>query len=106
MQTNQRAELSAALAALEAVGVDEGVEIVSDSVYTINSMTVWLAQWRKNRWAKKLVNEDLHRAIDKVLAARDAAGATTVCTHVPAHAGIVGNEQADALAKAGAAMDP
>lgn len=67
-QTNQRAELTAILRALELSPRDRPVTIYSDSQYAINCVTTWFQKWRSNGWlnaAKKPVeNKDL---IEKVL---------------------------------------
>lgn len=67
-QTNQRAELTAILRALELSPRDRPVTIYSDSSYSINCVTTWFQKWRANGWlnaAKKPVeNKDL---IEKVL---------------------------------------
>ena len=106
MQTNQRAELTAALRALQVVPREEGVELYSDSMYTVNAMTVWRRAWRASGWAKRLVNYDLFRALDAVLEEREARNVSTLCKYIRAHAGHDGNEAADRLAKAGASAHP
>ena len=102
LQTNQRAELTAALRALQLVPREEGMELYSDSKYTVNAMTVWRRSWRASGWAKPLANYDLFRALDAVLEEREACEVSTLCKYVRAHAGCDGNEAADRLAKAGA----
>lgn len=62
-QTNQRAELMAMVRALDVAPKDRRIVIVSDSKYSIDCVTDWFRNWRKNGWvnsAKKPVeNKDL-----------------------------------------------
>jgi len=54
-QTNQRAELTAAIRAME-VALSNGIthlEIRTDSKYTIQSATEWIRGWKKTNWIKK-----------------------------------------------------
>ena len=60
-QTNQRAELTAILRALELAPLNREVTIFSDSNYAINCVTTWFQNWRKNGWhtsSKKPVDAD------------------------------------------------
>ncbi|TKX19470.1 ribonuclease-like protein 2 [Elsinoe australis] len=67
-QTNQRAELTAILRALELSPRDRPVTILSDSEYAINCVTTWFQKWRANGWLnaskKPVENKDL---IEKIL---------------------------------------
>nr|POE53406.1 ribonuclease h [Quercus suber] len=62
-QTNQRAELTAILRALEIAPKDRKIVLISDSNYAIKCATEWFQKWRINNWqnaAKKPVeNKDL-----------------------------------------------
>ena len=62
-QTNQRAELTAILRALEVGPKDRKLEIVTDSNYAIKCVTEWSARWRSNGWVnsagKPVENRDL-----------------------------------------------
>jgi len=49
-QTNQRAELTAALQALRKSNHNHPVEIRTDSKYTIHVATEWLPKWKANGW--------------------------------------------------------
>ncbi|KXN92150.1 Ribonuclease H1 [Leucoagaricus sp. SymC.cos] len=58
-QTNQRAEIRAAIFALKIVCKlvkdremrgRKGVVLISDSAYLVNAMTDWMSKWLKNRW--------------------------------------------------------
>ena len=67
-QTNQRAELTAILRALELSPRDRPITIYSDSNYAINCVTTWFQKWRANGWVnaqkKAVENKDL---IEKIL---------------------------------------
>ncbi|KAG0087585.1 hypothetical protein BGZ93_010833 [Podila epicladia] len=105
-QTNQRAELTAALRALEVCGSDtKPLEIRTDSMYTINIVTQWGEGWVKNGWKKSdgaaVMNRDIiEPLLDRV---RNRPGPIK-WTHVKAHVGTFGNEMADKLANSGALM--
>lgn len=62
-QTNQRAELTALLRALELAPRDRRVVIYTDSNYAINCVTLWFQRWRANNWhnaaGKPVENKDL-----------------------------------------------
>ena len=101
--TNNRMELTAAAEALEALKRSSVVDLYTDSQYVRGGITVWLANWKRNRWrtsaGKPVKNEDLWRRLD---AARERH---EVHWHwVKAHAGTDGNERADQLARDG--MEP
>lgn len=96
--TNNRMELMAAIAALEALKRRSKVRLVTDSVYVRDGVTKWIHGWKKNGWktaAKKPVkNEDLWRRLDAVAAKHQIAW-----EWVKGHAGHPENERADALAR-------
>ena len=68
-QTNQRAELTAIIRALEVAPKDRKIIIFSDSNYAINCVTVWCFNWRNNGWLnatkKPVENKDL---VSKIVA--------------------------------------
>jgi ribonuclease HI len=73
LQTNNRAELTAILRAMEILfknkeNLDEDIVIVSDSKYSINATTVWIHNWKKNAWKsaskKPVKNKDIIQQID------------------------------------------
>lgn len=105
-QTNQRAELTAILRALQIVSTKQNLEIITDSNYSINCATVWYKGWMKNDWKTstggKVVNKDLVVDIRKLIDARVAAGVRTEFTWIKGHDNDPGNEAADRLAVAGA----
>lgn len=97
--TNNRMELTAAIAALRALTRPCEVDLHTDSQYLRNGMQSWLATWKRNGWKtadrKPVKNEDLWRALDLL------AGTHRIDWHwVRGHAGHPENERADALANA------
>ncbi|OTB04289.1 hypothetical protein M426DRAFT_155714 [Hypoxylon sp. CI-4A] len=105
VQTNQRAELTAILRALETVPVDEKVLIFSDSKYSISCVTEWYVNWQKNGWktqAGEVKNKDLVVAIRAKIDERTEAGTKTYFQWVKGHAANAGNHAADDLAVKGA----
>ncbi|ESZ95707.1 hypothetical protein SBOR_3927 [Sclerotinia borealis F-4128] len=105
-QTNQRAELTAALRALETVPLDKHIEIVTDSNYTINCATVWYKGWEKKGWktstGKEVMNLDLIMKIRKRIDERTSNKVQTNLTWVKGHDQNPGNVAADRLAVRGA----
>ena len=100
LQTNQRAELTAVIRAMEIVR-DRNLLIVSDSNYAIKGATEWLKNWKKNGWvnAKKepVANKDLWIKMDELLREkRDIK-----FKWVKGHSTEPGNIEADKLAVAG-----
>ena len=98
--TNNRMELMAAIAGLEALKRTCQVDIYTDSQYVRKGITEWIHGWKKNGWktsAKKDVkNRDLWQRLD------DSIARHRVSWHwVKGHAGHPGNERADALANLG-----
>ena len=97
--TNNRMELMAAIAALEALREPVEVDLYTDSEYLKRGITEWLPQWKARGWktaAKKPVkNADLWRRLEAAMAPH------RVRWHwVKGHAGHAENERADALARA------
>lgn len=101
--TNNRMELSAAIAALDALDRPTDLTIVTDSTYVRDGITRWIEGWKRNGWrtaAKKEVkNADLWQALDAAVARH-----RVIWEWVKGHAGHPENERADALARA--AMAP
>lgn len=66
-QTNQRAELTAIVRALEVAPKDRKIVIVSDSKYAIDCVTEWFHNWQRNGWVnssrKPVENKDLIQKI-------------------------------------------
>jgi len=105
-QTNQRAELMAAIRCLEVVEQHHtskaNVELYTDSVYVVNGMNKWTKTWKAKNWVQELVNKDLWLRLDE-LANRFSQ---IEWIHVAGHSGVKGNVEADRLATAGAALPP
>ena len=102
LTTNNRMELMAAIAALEALTRPCQVELHTDSQYLRNGITEWIGGWKANGWktaAKKPVkNADLWQRLDAARQRHD------VNWHwVRGHAGHPENERADRLAQQGIA---
>jgi len=100
--TNNRMELTAAIAALEALKRACVVDLHTDSQYLRDGITSWIRRWKQNGWRtadrKPVKNEDLWRRLDAVLARH------RVRWHwVRGHAGDAMNERADELAREGIA---
>ena len=100
--TNNRMELMAAIAALEALTRPAAITVTTDSAYVRNGVTAWIHGWKKNGWRtadrKPVKNDDLWRRLD-VAAARHLVK----WEWIKGHAGHPENERADALARAGMA---
>lgn len=104
-QTNQRAELTAILRALESVDDTQDVEIRTDSKYSIQCVTEWYASWERNGWKTRdgpVKNQDLVQAIREKLKQREGKGGQTQFIWVKGHASDKGNIAADHLAIQGA----
>jgi ribonuclease HI len=96
--TNNRMELTAAIAALDALKRPCLVDIHTDSQYLRNGVMAWMAQWKRNGWRtadkKPVKNVDLWQRLD-ALGARHR-----VRWHwLRGHAGHKLNERADRLAR-------
>ncbi|KAI2465718.1 ribonuclease H-like protein [Annulohypoxylon bovei var. microspora] len=105
VQTNQRAELTAILRALETIPVGDKMRIFSDSKYSISCVTEWYVNWQKNGWKTKdgfVKNKDLIKAIRDKIDERTEAGTKTYFQWVKGHAAEAGNVAADELAVKGA----
>jgi ribonuclease HI len=98
MTTNNRMELMAAIAALEALRRPCAVDIHTDSQYLRNGIMQWINTWKRNGWrtsAKEPVkNVDLWKRLEAALHTHK------VHWHwVKGHAGHELNERADELAR-------
>jgi ribonuclease HI len=98
--TNNRMELMAAISALEALGRQTAITVVTDSAYVKNGVSQWIHGWKRNGWrtsdGKPVKNADLWQRLD-------LAQSRHVVTWqwIKGHAGHPQNERADALARAG-----
>lgn len=92
--TNNRAELTGAIKALESLGeVVYSVDLYTDSQYLKNGATAWKEKWLKRSW-KNVKNADLWQELDRLQAKHK------VCWHwVRGHQNKGGaNDRADFLA--------
>ncbi|KAF4973041.1 hypothetical protein FSARC_539 [Fusarium sarcochroum] len=109
-QTNQRAELLAMLRALEIVPLTQGVQIWSDSQYSIKCVTLWAPSWQKRNWRTsgggEVKNQDIIRNLLAKVKERTDAGTTTTFQWVKGHSTDKGNQGADNLANIGSRMPP
>jgi ribonuclease HI len=103
LTTNNRMELMAAIAALEALKRGEAVDLYTDSQYLRGGITGWIHGWKKNGWRtsdrKPVKNAELWQRLEEAAKRHD-----TTWHWVRGHAGTEANERADALARAG--MEP
>ena len=107
--TNNRMEYTAAIEGLRALPAGSRACIVTDSRLMIDSMTTWLAGWKRKGWktasGDPVKNQDLVRALDAELARHGDVRWHWVRGHETgaAHAHKALNDRADRLAVAAAA---
>lgn len=100
--TNNRMELMAAIAALEALRRPSRVRLTTDSQYVKQGIESWLPRWQANGWRtsdrKPVKNQDLWQRL------ADAAVRHDVSWHwTRGHSGHAENERVDELARQAAA---
>ena len=99
MTTNNRMELMAAIAALEALKRACDVHLHTDSMYLKDGVTKWIHGWKKNGWKtadrKPVKNVDLWQRLEEAAAKHKISW-----RWVRGHDGHEMNEAADALARA------
>ena len=109
-QTNQRAELTAILRALEIVPRNRHVVIITDSRYAIDCVTTWYINWRKNGWktaaGKAVENKDIVENVLVKIEERNSLHVQTDFEWIKGHANHPGNVEADKLAVDGARKGP
>ena len=100
--TNNRMEMMAAIEALRAVkdGYKGQIHLWTDSQYVLKGITEWIHGWKRRGWKKSdkkpVINADLWKILDALNQQHN------VEWHwVKGHAGVDGNERADALARKG-----
>lgn len=98
--TNNRMELQAAIAALDyykSRGQQESVELYTDSEYVKNGITKWIQGWKRKGWktaaGKAVLNQDLWQELDAL------NSGLIHWKYVRGHAGDLGNERCDAIAR-------
>ena len=99
--TNNRMEMQAAIAALRILAAAKQTEpttLYTDSEYLIKGVTQWIKGWKKKGWktaqGKAVLNQDLWEALDELNSKQ------VMWQHVRGHAGNVGNERCDTIARA------
>ena len=106
--TNNRMEMQAAIVGLEfllAADQIEPIALYTDSEYVKNGITKWIKGWKKKGWktstGKSVLNQDLWETLDD-LNDRAAQQLETPVQwlYVKGHAGNVGNERCDQIARA------
>jgi len=111
--TNNRMELTAVIVAIEKMlekiyqeAVTHEVpslEIVSDSAYVVNAVTLkWLYFWKGNNYinskGEEVKNRDLWERLDLLLQEAEFISCNVIFTKVKGHSGDTFNEMADRLA--------
>ncbi|MCK0152615.1 ribonuclease HI [Alcanivorax sp. S6407] len=98
--TNNRMELMAAIAGLEALRQPCQVVLTTDSRYVMDGVTQWMPNWKKRGWKtaskQPVKNVDLWQRLDAATAPHDIDW-----QWVKGHSGHPENERADALANKG-----
>jgi ribonuclease HI len=96
--TNNRMELMAAIAGLEALKRACAVVLTTDSQYVKLGVEQWMARWRANGWRtsdkKPVKNQDLWERLSAAIADH-----RVTWRWVKGHAGHAENERVDALAR-------
>ncbi len=98
--TNNRMELMAAIAGMEALKEPCAITLTSDSKYLTDAVNKgWLESWKKNGWRKSdkspVLNVELWKRIDELISMHEVE-----FVWVRGHAGHPYNERCDALATA------
>jgi len=97
--TNNRMEMTAAIAALEALKKPSTVRLHTDSQYLHDGITKYIHSWRARGWKtadrKPVKNQDLWQRLEAAIAPHRVRW-----QWVRGHAGHAENERADALARA------
>ncbi len=95
--TNNRMELMAAIAALEALTRPCDVIVTTDSQYVRKGLTEWLSQWKRRGWKtadkKPVKNQDLWMRLEEATHRH-----TIRWLWIKGHSGHEENERADGLA--------
>ena len=106
--TNNRMEYTAALEGLRSLPAGSSACIVTDSRLMLDSMTKWIAGWKRKGWrtagGQPVKNQDLVRALDEELARHATVRWHWVRGHETgdSHAHKALNDRADQLAVAAA----
>lgn len=100
--TNNMGELTGVLdLLLQTAHLDDDLVVICDSTYVINSVTKWMAGWKRRGWkkgdGKPVLNVEIMKAIDAAMQGRRVR-----FEWVKGHAGHPLNEAADVRANAAA----
>jgi ribonuclease HI len=100
--TNNIGELTAVLDLLQQTAADgSALHIICDSTYVINTITKWMAGWKRKGWrkgdGKPVQNLEIIQALDEAMTGRDVT-----FEWVKGHTGHPLNEAADSRANAAA----
>jgi ribonuclease HI len=105
--TNNRMEMQAAISALQFFAdtcQTAPCILYTDSEYLIKGITQWVKGWKKKGWktaaGKPVLNQDLWETLDRIN--QEVQSQTKVPVnwqHVRGHAGNVGNERCDTIAR-------
>ncbi|ESA38996.1 ribonuclease h [Leptolyngbya sp. Heron Island J] len=106
--TNNRMEMQAAIAALQFLQQHDyhtPIELNTDSKYLIHGITQWMRGWKRKGWktaaGKAVLNKDLWLALDELTQTLNAEQKVAIdWNYVKGHAGNVGNERCDEIARA------
>lgn len=100
--TNNRMEILAVIATLEALTEPCKIRIHSDSQYVVNAIRQgWARKWRSNGWMRNKKEEALNPDLwERLLRLLDTGGHRVELVWVRGHAGDEENERADQLAVA------
>ncbi len=97
--TNNRMELMAAIAALEALKRTSRARLHTDSTYLKDGITKWIHAWKRRGWKtadkKPVKNQDLWQRLESALSDHEVEW-----VWVKGHDGHAENERADELARA------
>ncbi|KAJ1729419.1 Ribonuclease H1 [Coemansia biformis] len=118
-QSNARAEICAVYVALERLAAElprmagasanmREVWVCTDSRYVVDGVNIYKETWQTANWlnakGRRVANRAAFERLFSSIQRLSAQGYNVFVHHLPAHAGIPGNEFADLLAKAGALL--
>lgn len=108
-QTNNRAELYAAIVAMAQARNTTTAVLYTDNEYVVKGVNTWLSGWVRRNWVKAdgapVLNQDLWRMTFALIEERREHQLPPITVEwVKAHSGIEGNEEVDKLAKAAAEL--
>lgn len=96
--SNQIGEIYAITRAVQELDPNSNLIIITDSDYTIKSLSTRLSQAEDNGWTDIKIHPWIREALDTI---KEKVGETAICW-TKAHANKHGNQKADSLAKEGA----